>query len=58
VDIIFVAHILFVVNREVNAVPTERLQPVVVLVSVQAVADIGWFGGVEAMSICNEPNAS
>ena len=57
-DIIFVAHILFVVNREVNAVPTERLQPVVVLVSVQAVADTGWFGGVEAMSICNEPNAS
>ena len=40
-DIIFVAHILFVVNREVNAVPTEWLQPVVVLVSVQAVADTG-----------------
>jgi len=23
-----------------------------------AVADTGWFGGGDAMSICNEPNAS
>jgi len=47
--LLFFAHIPFVVNHTFNVTPPERLQPV---------ADTGWFGGVDAISICNEPNAS